>query len=352
MGVVRMMNLSPTNEEMEALKYFLAEGNKVMNQLLVSNAETDIALLNSNDENETFSISFTRNGMISYLMKIKALYNLILKQYYTNNKRTTQFFKVTNLSEVERIKNEPFIDKFISATKISEVAENSFASNCNRLACVNIKLDSNIPYLAVKDVLGNDEDEVIIAPFTKVRKYELSGEKQLNNKSIKVYNIELEKQQLEELKDRERFGLYNIILDNAYLVERKLQECIKLDKENEINYENIRKLEQLLIKYENSAEDKEITEDDSNISSEADYNDIERINIELDELKKTTTSIFEERRDNINFIANPINDEIAGTMIFPSPCNAPVCCLCKYRKDYCKCTYLQNHCSCCCIWKY
>lgn len=315
-----MMNLSSTNEEIEALKYFLGEGNKAMNQLLVSNCETDIALLNDDSEKNVTSISYEREDVISNLMKIKALYTLILKQYYKTSCNDSKFFRGTNLAEVERLKNEPFIDKIISATQSLEVAETNFASNWNKPTCINLNLDSSIPYLIVKDVLPeNTTKDVVIAPFTKIKNFELVEEKELagNSKNIKVYNIELEKQELEELTDRERFGLYNYILENSYLAKVKLEECIKLDKENEINYENIRKLEQLRIKYENAAEDKE-DEEDSDIDNQTDYDNIERVDKELEELKKTTTDIYETRRDNINFI-NMWKRNIAVYMI--AECN-------------------------------
>ncbi len=301
-----MMNLSPTNEEIEALKYYLGEGNKAMNQLLISNCETDIALLSDETEKETFSISYDRESIISNLMKIKALYTLILKQYYKVNYKGREFFRGTNLAEIERLKNEPFIDKIVSATRRADIAENEFAANWNRPTCINIKLDDDVPYFIVKNVLEDNKDDVIISPFTKIKTFELSSEKQLNNtsKTIKIYNIGLEKQELEELNDKERYGLYNYILENSYLIERKLDECIKLEKENAINFENIRKLEQLLVKYENSADEKENDEEYSDIERQNDYDDVQRINKELDELKKVTTETFELRRENINFINN------------------------------------------------
>lgn len=315
-----MMNLSSTNEEIEALKYFLGEGNKAMNQLLVSNCETDIALLNDEIENESISISYDRESVISNLMKIKALYTLILKQFYKTNHRSREFFRGTNLAEIERLKNEPFVDKIVSATRKANVAENKFAANWNKPTCINIKLDSNVPYLIVKNVLENDSDDVIVAPFTKIKSFDLSSEKQLNNtsKTIKIYNIELEKQELEDLTDKERYGLYNYILENSYLVKVKLDECIKLEKENAINFENIRKLEQLLVKYENSVDEKENDKDYSDIERQTDYDDVQRITKELDELKKVTTETFELRRENVNFI-NMWKRNIAVYMI--AECN-------------------------------
>lgn len=299
-----MINLSPTNEEIEALKFFLGEGNKAMNQLLTSNCETDIALLTDEEKNDDITISYNRETIISNLMKIKSLYTLILKQFYKTNHRTREFFRGTNLAEIDRLKNEPFVDRIISATKSQEKAEINFAANWNRPTCINIKLNFGVPYLIVNNILEENEDEILIAPFTKIEKFELSEDRQLGNssKDIKVYNILLEKQELEELTDRERFGLYNYILDNSYLIKRKLEECIELEKENAINFENIRKLEQLLVKYENSAEEKETNEEYSDIDRQSDYDDIERINKELEELKQITTNVFEKRKDNINFV--------------------------------------------------
>lgn len=300
-----MMNLNSTNEEIEALKYFLDEGNKIMNQLLISNCETDIALLSNETESKASSISYERESIISNLLKIKALYTLILKQYYKVNHKSNVFYRGTDLSEIDRLKNEPFIDKMLSATQDESIAEDEFASNWNRPICMNLKLNSDIPYLIVKDVLEDSElDEVVIAPFTKIKAFDLVGEKQLSNnaKTMKVYNVELEKQDLEELTDRERFGLYNYILDNSHLIKRKLEECISLEEENAINFENIRKLEQLLVKYENSAEEKESDLEYSDINRQNDYDDVERINKELEDLKLVTTRIFEKRKDDINFV--------------------------------------------------
>lgn len=315
-----MMNLSSTNEEIEALKYFLGEGNKAMNQLLNSNCETDIALLSEDTESEVIDVPYDRESIVLNLMKIKALYTLIIKQYCKTNHRGSEFYRGTNFAEVDRLRNEPFIDKIISATKNQDIAEKSFAANCNKPTCMNIKLGPNIPYLIVDNVLDTNSEEIIIAPFTKLKNFELVGEKNLPNigKDMKIYNIELEKQELEELTDNERYGLYNYILDNSYLIKRKLEECINLEKENVINFENIRKLEQLLVKYENSVEDKETDSEYSDVNRQTDYDDIERINRELEQLKQITTNIFEARRENINFI-NMWKRNIAVYMI--AECN-------------------------------
>ena len=162
---------------------------------------------------------------------------------------------------------------------------------------MNITLDKNVPYIYISEILEDKNDEVLISPFTKIKDMEEDKDKKVNknSKTIKIYNIQLEKQELEELTDRERNGLYDFVLENAYSIERKLEECIDLEEANIVNFENIRKLEQLLNKYENSDEPKE---EETNYISEVE-DDVLRISRELDELKEKSNELFEKRKENI-----------------------------------------------------
>ena len=297
-----MMDLNYTNEEIDALKKYLNDDYEAINQMLVSNSETDIALLSEDVENKVINISYTRDSVIRYLKNIKLIYKLMLKQYYkNNNKYDIVFYRGTNLAEVERFKSEYFIDRFLIATANREDAENKYSANWNRPTCLNITLNKDVPFVHVKDILNEkDDDRILISPFTKIKKIDETDEKKLdkNSKTIKTYNIVLEKQVLDELTDRERNGLYNYILENSYFIKRKLEECIRLEKENTVNFENIRKLEQLLNKYENN-EDIKDEEFEEELSEEDDASRIEK---ELEELIKKSNELFEIRKENINFV--------------------------------------------------
>ena len=302
-----MIDFNITEDELKALKTYKENNYEAINQLLVSNAENDIALLSSEVENSAVSIVYNRESVIEYLKNIKAIYRLILKYYYgKKQKLSKKIYRGTNLSEIERIKSELFIDRLLSATDNESEAINQYSANWNRPACMNITLNENVPYVFVRDVLKDKKykNEILIAPFTKIRFIEEVSEKKLerNSKPIKVYNIDLEKQNLDELTDRERNGVYAYILENAYSINRKLEECIRLEKENATNFENIRKLEQLLSKYENDIEEKEISQNYTDIEREEDIDDIERITKELNELKETSTEMFEIRKEHINFV--------------------------------------------------
>ena len=300
-----MIDFNITDEELEALKNYKEKNYEAINQMLVSDAETDIALLSSEVENKVVSISYDRLAVIEYLKSIKLIYSLILKYYNSlKNNNIKSIYRGTNLSEIERIKNELFIDRMLSATESDDEALNVYSAIWNRPACMNIVLDANIPYIIVKDVLKDKKykNEIIVSPFTKIKFISEDEEQKIDKsaKSSKIYNIELEKQVLDELNERERSGLYQYILENAYYIKKKIVECIELEKENAINFENIRKLEQLLSKYETEIEEKE--ESDDIAKDDIDYDDIERITHELKELKNLSTSLFEVRKENINFI--------------------------------------------------
>jgi hypothetical protein len=259
-------------------------------------------------ESKVVSIEYSREYVINYLKTIKLVYSLILKSYIrsSNSLKNPSIYRATNIAEVERIKSELFIDRMLAGTTDEHLALNKYAVLWNRPALINLKIDNNVPYIFLNDVLKNKkyDKDILIAPFTKIKDINLKEEKVIekNSKVAKVYDIELEKQVLDELTYNERNGLYTYILENAYSIKRKIEECIGLEKENVANFENIRKLEQLLSKYENTIEEKETSKEYSDVERENDYDDIARINRELEEIKRTSTNLFELRKENIEFV--------------------------------------------------
>lgn len=303
-----MINFSFSEEEIKALKYYKEEQYKAINQLLVSNCETDIALL-SEESKETIPISYDRETVAQNMGAVKKIFELMQKAYYQDKRdEGWAFVRGTNIAEIDRLRNELYIDKFLSTTKDSQKAQCEFCNLWNRPAIMYICGNANIPYIEIDKVLGkNDENsEVIISPFTKIKEIREGDEITLENsgKTIKTYHVKIEKQELEELSEEERIGLYHYIVDNANSVNRRLQECLALENENAVHYENMRKLEQLLSKYELTAERKEAQKDYPETERRADLDDIERINRELNELKSITSEIYQIRKGHIDFVTN------------------------------------------------
>ncbi len=299
-----MMELDFTKEELQNLEVYMNVKYEAMNQLLVSNCETDIALLSDEVESEVVKVPYDRTSVIENLMSTKMLYKLFIKNFYKVKHESRKFFRGTNLAEIERLKMEPFIDRIWSATT-DEKLEEKYASKWNRPVGITINLEENVPFINVGNILKSDKYEncILISPFTRVKTIEedksINSE---NSKYFKYYNIVLEKQNLDKLTDMERNGLYNYILENSYSIKRKLEDCIKLEKENAINFDNIRKMEQLLRVYENAIDENELDLEYSDIDRTANYNDVERVTNELNELKKISTNVFELRKQNIDFI--------------------------------------------------
>lgn len=311
-----MMELDFTNEELQNLEGYMDVKYEAMNQLLVSNSETDIALLSDEVESEVVKIPYDRMSVIENLMSTKLLYKLFIKNFCKIKHESRKFFRGTNLAEIERLKVEPFIDRIWSATTDEKVAE-EYATKWNRPVGITITLEENVPFIDVGKILELDKYKncIIISPFTRVKTIEENKSINLEeSKYFKYYNIVLEKQNLDKLNVMERNGLYNYILENSYSIKRKLEECIKLERENAINFDNIRKMEQLLRVYENAIDENELDFEYSDIDRTANYSDVERVTNELNDLKKISTNVFEIRKQNIDFI-NTWKRNIAVYMI-------------------------------------
>ena len=77
-----MMELNLTNEELEALKYYKGFHYTMINQLLISNCEADIALL-SDANNRNNELSYDKETVRNNIEVIKKMYeksNLSVKQ--------------------------------------------------------------------------------------------------------------------------------------------------------------------------------------------------------------------------------------------------------------------------------
>ena len=301
-----MMSLDFTKDEIIALSSYINKNHIAINQMLVSDCESDIALLSDEVGKQAVALSYDKASVIENVNIIKLIYRLILKQFYKEKNKNQKLYRGTNLAEIERLKNDIYVDKPLITTLDKQRAESEYVEEWNRPVCINFFIDTNVPYINLREVLKEKylDDTVLIAPFTKIRNVKLGEEKTNDNigKDIKVYNVELEKQDLEPISINERNGLYDYILENSFSINRRLKECIDSEKENSKNFENIRKLEQLLSKYENSDDDEDEVDEDS--LGKTDYDDIDRITLELEDLKKLSTKMFEERKKNIDFVNN------------------------------------------------
>lgn len=232
-----------TNEEIEALKIYRGINYEAINQMLTSNSTIDISYIKEQiEENSTLNL-YSKENIIKYMAIIKRVYELMQKVYYSKKGQLEGIlYRGTNMFETEKIMNEPYIDRFLTATTNKNNAKTKFALKWDTPVLMNIEIPKNIPYINTDEILDlNGEEEYIISPFTIIKEI-----KEITADEVKEYNVILEKQELEKLSIAEREGLYSYIMNTSEIIDIKLKEIIELDKINFENYENIRKLEQLL----------------------------------------------------------------------------------------------------------
>ncbi len=292
-----------TNEEMEVIRLYKTFTKNAINIMLTSNVEKDFDVMSKQKDNNLYS----KMNLIKNIETFKSVYAIILKMFYKKiEKKDWSFSKYTTLAEVNKAKNEIYIDRLIFATEHKEKIEVEQTENIELPVLVNLIGDKNIPYIELEKILGTvkAEEEVLISPFTKIKKVEEVGEKDLaEDKKLKIYNMYLEKQELVKMSKEEKTGLYTYLVTNADLVNEKLQKCIEIEKENSKNYENIRKLEQLSNKYESELEKKESLGIDEQTKKE-ELENIDRVNRELDNLKENATALFQTKKEECDFIVN------------------------------------------------
>lgn len=290
-----MIEFEFTDEEIEVLKEYRETNQLMINQLLVSNGEADIALLSKRSE-DMQPFSYDRESVRINLDAMIRIYEIMLKSYYSKENNAWSFVYGTTLAEIEKLKNEIYIDYFLHATENKEI---------DMPTIINFIGDNDVPYINIDETLKIETDtpEILIAPFTKIKEFKEAQEIQLEeDRKLPIYSVTLEKQDLQELTFEEKEAVYNYILTSADVVNQKLQESINYDEDTLNNNENIRKLEQLLSKYELEIKKKIDFKDYPESEQLADKADIERIKSELSDLQDSNSNIFEEKKMAVDFI--------------------------------------------------
>lgn len=299
-----MINFEITNEDLETLKKYRNQKYLAINQLLVSNSEVDLnILMSSSEDSEEYSF-YTKKAITENIQLIKDLYSIMLKTYYKKtNKEAWALSYATNVTEIERLKNEIYIDNFLATTSNKDVVKKQIAGEMPAL--LNIAGDGNVPTLNVDEVLGKEtnEPEILISPFTKIKEFKENEQIALEDERIlRIYTITLEKQDLQEITEEERNSIYDYIMASTEVVDQKLKETVSSEKEKIQTTEEMRKLEGLLSKYEMEITKKVQARDYPDSERAADTADVDRIKENIENLNDKISSMFEEKKMAMDFI--------------------------------------------------
>ncbi len=302
------MKFKLTNEEKEAIELYKNGEYKVINQLLVSDSNSDIKLIREDVEGESIKINYNRQTLIRDLNIVKIIYELLQKVKIERNQSDNwAFTRGTNVNEVERFMSETFIDKCLDATVDNEIAKNKYAIKWNEPAIMYIIGNSDIPYIDFSELEELDLDmentkDILISPFTKIKSITENGDIKKESKFIKKYDVVLEKQELQGMPKEEKQNLYINILSNSDYINIKLNEAIRLEKESQNLYENIRKIEQLSAKTEQELDKKRELENYSEYEIKLDEENLERLKREVDDLKEEVKNIYEKIKECTEYI--------------------------------------------------
>lgn len=296
-------------EDIELLNKFKKFSFNSINHLLTTDAELDIsymieAMENEDIDIESLGLDFSKLTTEDNIDLIKQVYGIMLKQYFSQRVRNNwSFITVLTIDEINKIKNEMYIDKFLMVTKDRKKVEKKYAEEISVPVILNVFGSKDLPYLDIKGVIENqpDQTEVLISPFSKVSSLEKANDITLNSgKNAKVYNIYLDKQEFTSLSDEEASDLYRYIVENADSVNLKMKKCLSVEKENEQNYSEIRKLEYTVSDMESTVVHDENTPK-SILSDEE--KELQELKKQLDSLKEETSRLFEKRKRDSEFIS-------------------------------------------------
>ena len=292
------MELKLTNEEIKAIKYYKDEAYKEINRFLNSDSRIEIAKLC--EENEEVSVNYNRVSVVNYIDTIKNVYSAILKSYLSREiKENWVFYKYCSITDIEKFKNEPYVDNFLLANIDKQQNNELFSIN---QVVINIYGDKDVPYIMLKSVLGESNREILISPFTKVKEISDCSKVENEDENIRQYKLELECQELQEMSDDDKIALYNYITTNSDLISDTISNTVSLEKENVSNYESIRELEKKISDLEIVINQKEQNNDYYESERNADNSDLQELNDRLEILKNRSADIFNNIKNNNKFI--------------------------------------------------
>ena len=189
----------PSREEIEMSLRNYSNINATIINLLPYCSDTYKIFLLSQKTGRTFKS--LQNYIERYINDFVNIYGYIYLNGYFN-KINYGFYRGTNKREVSEYKKGAEILKFFSVTTNQDIAKSFMGSEYafSEYAFIYIDKGEGIPSVTFNDFKnGNQENEHLIAPFTKVKNIVFL----CKYKGISYYSIELERQELPEIKDIE-----------------------------------------------------------------------------------------------------------------------------------------------------
>lgn len=283
------MDAKLTKEELSFVSHFKNEKLNCVNQWLSSDLE------------KANPAEYTEQNVRDNFELVKKINEIMLCFFHQEPKKEKQiFYKAASMAEIDKLKNTSEINQFLLARLDQAKAEEDLVGILNRPVLLQIELAEDIPVLPMQEELA-----VMISPFTKV---DLLEEMQESKEDKKIYQLILSGQQMKHLEQCNEKEWLETICKSTNSIFEKIKDCLDVDEENASNYENIRKLEQLLAKHSFAMEQENYEADTTEEERQSDLDNIARINSELTSLKEMVAKNFNNKLKNMQFITDWKND--------------------------------------------
>ena len=181
---------------------------------------------------DNWNVEMTTEELEKNIQRFVNIYSAI----YKAGKRTSRkgLYKATNKEQIEEIKHKGKIASFTSTSFEEDgVKTKYFGGYKDDAVILRINVEENVPTLYIdpyKNGAGEDEKEVLISPFTKVKHISERG----NWKEYAYCDVTLAKEELEEVPESELRTLQAQLIEGYDYYKEQVK--ISMELENKINY--------------------------------------------------------------------------------------------------------------------
>ena len=141
-----------TKEERNLIKTYTKTNYVNVNQLLLSDAEIDVALL---EQGKT--LDYSKEKIQDNIEILKSVYKILLRNFASSDKKEWSFYKNVSNSEIEKLKMNNKIDNFMFAYLSENEARKQIENSSNKQFLLKIDGKGNVPYLQLDKVLKKNE---------------------------------------------------------------------------------------------------------------------------------------------------------------------------------------------------
>lgn len=275
-----------TKEEIEAIRKYAGIAHVKINCI----ADLDYKKMKVLQD-EGWSTNMTTEELKRTIQEFLDLYTAIYKAG-TKGPRSA-LYRATNRQQIEEIKRKKEIASFTSTSLKEECAKSKYFGGYGKEAVIlRLREDEDLPSLYIepyKEDAGFGEEEILILPFTKVKKIQHTS----NWNGYAYYDASLEKETLEQVPRKELETLQEQLLEGYESYRKQAEECMELE-------DNFEYISMRLRRNNLSREDKEYLSEQLNQKSSRHAELIKSVKEYQEQFKKMIKGMCKEKELEID----------------------------------------------------